>query len=458
VTKIAVAEAVGEFSGPRFEFGRVHFNGRATTPTGEVVVVGVDHASPVEGLAAVGHDDIDLIGEREGLELGIDSRERDAATVSRDEGVQLLGADKALDAAKHADDFTALGCISLRGHGFSVPALDLHSGIILISVFGMILKKPSLLTSLHVRPRALRRGGSIVAALALAGVVLSSCGTSIAVTKGVIQAVGAENQYANVIGQIGGQYVHVRAVMSNPNTDPHTFEASTSVAQEIASAQLVVQNGVGYDTFMNQLESASPNSSRHVLSVQSLAGLPSDTKNPHLWYNQKTMLSVARAIRTELSKLQPDHASYFSARLRSFTTSMASLAAVSAAFRAKFAGVNVATTEPVADYLLQTLGLINKTPFRFQADIMNGVDPSPEDITFQENLLTQHKVKVLCYNAQVSSPVTQSIRSLAQSSGVPIVAVYETMPTPGYNYQSWMRAEIAALAKALTSSTSTQKI
>ena len=308
------------------------------------------------------------------------------------------------------------------------------------------------------RSGVLRRCLALGGALFVAAVVLSSCGTSAPVAKGVVRAVGAENQYANVIRQIGGRYVAVRAIMSNPNTDPHTFEVSTSVAQEISAAQLVVQNGVGYDTFMNQLESASPNTSRHVIEVQTLMGLANDTKNPHLWYSQTTVSKVARAIRTELTALQPAHATYFTARLKTFDASMATVASATSAFRAKFAGVKVATTEPVADYLLESLGLLNETPFRFQADVMNGIDPSPEDVAFQESLFTEHKVKVFCYNAQVSSPVTQSLRSLAQSSGVPVVAVYETMPTPGYDYQSWMLAEIAALTKAITSSTSTENL
>jgi len=458
VTKVVVSVAVRELAGPRFEFRRVHFYGRATASTSEVVVVGINHATSIEALATIGHDDVDFVRLCQGLELGVDGRERDAATVARDKCMEFLGANEALDAAEHAHNFSALGRISSRGHDFSVPDFDLYSGMILISVLGMILKKAPVPKFLLSRPRALRRNAAIAPALVVAGVLLSSCGTSAVVSKGVIQAVGAENQYANVISQIGGRYVQVRAVMSNPSTDPHTYEASTSVAQEIASAQLVVQNGVGYDAFMNQLESASPNSSRHVISVQSLLGLANDTKNPHLWYNQKTMSMVASAVRTELTKLQPNHANYFSAQLKIFTTSMASLASATATFRSTFAGVKVAVSEPVADYLLQALGLTNKSPFRFQADVMNGIDPSPEDIALQENLFTHHKVRVFCYNAQVSSPVTQSLRTLAQSSGVPIVAVYETMPTPGFNYQSWMLAEIAALTKALTKSTSTEKI
>ena len=121
------------------------------------------------------------------------------------------------------------------------------------------------------------------AALAAA---LAGCGATATATagKGQIVAVGAENEYANVISQIGGKYVAVTAIESNPNTDPHTFEASPSVAQVVGAAKLVVQNGVGYDTYMNKIEAAPPNASRKVIDVQKLLGLPDSTPNPHLWY------------------------------------------------------------------------------------------------------------------------------------------------------------------------------
>jgi zinc/manganese transport system substrate-binding protein len=270
--------------------------------------------------------------------------------------------------------------------------------------------------------------------------------------------VGAENEYANVISQIGGKYVDVSAIMSNPNTDPHSFEVSTSVAQSVASAQLIVQNGAGYDSFMEQLESATPSKSRDVLSVQSLLGLSNDPKNPHLWYKPTAMPLVARGVERDLIRLQPRRAKYFQRRLQTFDASMKSLDADISSFRAKFSGVKVATTEPVADYLLEALGLDNATPFRFQADIMNGIDPSPEDIAYQQGLFSHHRVKVFCYNSQVSSPVTLALRSLAEQSGVPVVAFYETMPAPGYDYQSWMIAEITALAKAIEHTTSTVRI
>src|SRR5271166_975440 len=125
---------------------------------------------------------------------------------------------------------------------------------------------------------------------------LAGCGSaSSGGPPGTISAVGAENQYANVIEQIGGSFVKVSAIESDPNTDPHSYEASPSVAQTVSAAQLLVENGVGYDTYMEKIESASPNSSRRVINVQKLLGLPESIPNPHLWYKPTTMPAVAHA-------------------------------------------------------------------------------------------------------------------------------------------------------------------
>src|SRR5579875_1005802 len=325
-------------------------------------------------------------------------------------------------------------------------------------------RPPSILKRPYVNPipsgtRQRARIAALVAAGLLA-LVVAGCGSSSSakVPKGVISAIGAENEYANVLGQIGGRYVHVASILNNPNTDPHTFESSPSVAQQVSSAQLIVQNGVGYDTFMNKIESASPNSRRKVIVAQNVLGLPTDTPNPHLWYAPRTMPAVAKVMAADLSALQPAHASYFRANLAKFISSLAPLHAAIASFKAKYAGTTVATTEPVADYLLQAMGMNDLTPFAFQADIMNGVDPSPEDITLENGFFTKHQVKVFCYNQQVVDSLTTSIRETALKAGVPVVGVYETMPTPGYDFQSWMMAEVGAIEKAVTAKISTQQL
>ena len=296
-----------------------------------------------------------------------------------------------------------------------------------------------------------------VGTVALAGLAGCSSSTSGA-GAGTVNAIGTENEYANVLGQIGGRYVHVSSILNNPNTDPHTYESSPSVAQEVSAADLVVQNGVGYDDFMAKIESASPSSSRKVIVVQHLLGLPDSTPNPHLWYDPTTMPKVAKAMADALVALRPAHAAYFQANLRSFDNSLTPWLHAIAAFKARFGGTAVATTEPVADYLLQAMGLDNRTPFAFQADIMNGTDPPPQDVTLENGFFTGPTVKVFCYNQQVTSALTASIRQNAEKAGVPVVGVYETMPTPGYDYQTWMLTEVHDIEKAITDGVSTEHL
>jgi zinc/manganese transport system substrate-binding protein len=304
------------------------------------------------------------------------------------------------------------------------------------------------------------RGLAVVGAVAALALAATGCATTSSASSdsGVITAIGAENEYANVLSQIGGRYVHVSSILNNPNSDPHTFEASASVAQEVSAAKLIVQNGVGYDTFMNRIEAATPNQGRKVIIVQHVLGLPDSTPNPHLWYSPSAMPAVARVMAADLSALQPAHAAYFQANLRAFDRSLTPWLTAIAQFKAKYSGVPVATTEPVADYLLQAMGANNLTPFRFQADIMSGIDPSPQDISLVTGFFTQHKVKAFVYNQQVVSALTTSIRQTALRAGVPVVGVYETMPMPGYRYQSWMLAEVRAIQRAVADKISTQRL
>ncbi len=308
------------------------------------------------------------------------------------------------------------------------------------------------------RPRAAL---TVVLALLVAASVAGCGGGGQSTAAGggaTISAVGAENEYANVIEQIGGKYVKVSAIESNPNTDPHTFEASPSVAQEVSAASLLIENGVGYDTYMEKIESASPSPSRKVINVQKLLGLPESTPNPHLWYKPQTMPAVARALVSDLSALQPAHAAYFQANATKFDESLRPWYAAIAKFKAAYPNTPVATTEPVGDYMLEAAGTKNMTPFSLQADIMNGTDPAPQNVTLQNGLFSGHRVKVFVHNQQVTDSLTESFVQAAKRAGIPVVGVYETMPAPGYDYQSWMLAEVKALERAVAEHVSTEKL
>ena len=297
-------------------------------------------------------------------------------------------------------------------------------------------------------------GGSSSSSSSAAGSTTSAgAGSSAPIT-----AVAAENEYANVLEQIGGKYVKVTAIESNPNTDPHTYEASASTAQAVSGAKLLIENGVGYDTFMKKIASASPDSQRLVINVQQLLGLPESTPNPHLWYKPSTMPAVAKALVSDLSALDPAHAAYFQENAKKFEASLQPWYTALKEFSKRYPNTTVATTEPVADYMLEAAGIKNLTPFSMQADIMNGTDPAPQNVSLQNSLFSGHKVKIFVHNQQVTDSLTESFVKAAKSAGIPVVGVYETMPTPGYDYQSWMQAEVKALEKAVSEHVSTEKL
>jgi zinc/manganese transport system substrate-binding protein len=288
-------------------------------------------------------------------------------------------------------------------------------------------------------------------AAAAAGValalLLAGCGAA-GDRHGRILAVGAESQYADVIAQVGGDAVEVSSILDNPSVDPHSFEVSPSVAAAISSAQLAVQNGLGYDTFMNRIEEAAPNSARRVIVVQHLLGLTGSTPNPHLWYGAETMLDVAARVDADLSALRPRLSAYFHANEVRFDHSLGPWFRALARLRHRYPGAAVASTEPVADLLLTAAGLRNLTPLSFQLDVMNGVDPAPQAISFEDGLIDRHRVRALVYNRQVTDSLTANIRQDARVAGVPVVGVDETMP-PRMSYGRWMLQTTLALERAL---------
>ena len=170
------------------------------------------------------------------------------------------------------------------------------------------------------------------------------------------------------------------------------------------------------------------------------------------------MPKVADAIAADLAAIQPAHAAYFKANAKSFVASLDSWYGAIAAFKKAYAGVPVATTEPVADYLLA--GRRRRQPDAVDVPgrhhergrpVAAGRGP-------QKALFTDHKVKVFLYNQQVTDPLTESLITLANQNGIPVVGVYETMPTPGYDYQTWMLTEVQDLRKAVADKVSTEHL
>ncbi len=285
----------------------------------------------------------------------------------------------------------------------------------------------------------------------IAGVVavaLGTRGSSAPSHRGRVAVVAAENFYGNIVSQIGGSHVAVTSILSDPNADPHLFEPGTRNGLAVAQAALVIQNGVGYDSFMQKLEAAAPSSHRVVVTMADVLGVQGADANPHLWYDVPELDRIASAIRSGLARVDPAHRRDYHAGLARFEHSLGPLRRAVASIRARYGGTPVAYTEPVPGYLLAAAGLRSLTPEPFARAIEDGSDPSPQAVAQMTALFTGHRVRVLLYNDQTVSPITTRIRTAAQTAGIPVVGVSETLP-PGLTFQAWQLDQARALERAL---------
>ena len=282
--------------------------------------------------------------------------------------------------------------------------------------------------------------------LSVAAVVAALLGVTPAFANGPIPIVAAENFYGDVAQQIGGAEVTVTSILSNPDEDPHLFEASPSVARAMSAARIVIYSGIDYDPWVSKLLGAARSTNRKSIEVAVLVGKKSGD-NPHIWYDPRTMLTLAKTLADDLSAADPAHRLDYEQNLARFQQSIKPIEAEIAALHARLAGTPVTATEPVLGYMFDALGMQvrNKT---FQLAVMNNTEPSASDVAGFENELKTHKVKLLVYNSQASDPIAERMMKLAKASHIPVVGAAETEP-PGKTYQQWMTSELDAVDHAL---------
>ena len=292
-----------------------------------------------------------------------------------------------------------------------------------------------------------KRARQLTSRVAFAFAALTSSGIALAQST-PIPVVAAENFYGDVVKQLGGTHVAVTSILSNPDQDPHLFEASPKTARDLHRATLVVYNGADYDPWMDKLLAASGNGNgkRTVIVAAQLVGKKAGD-NPHLWYDPHTMPVVAKKIVEALGQADPAHKAEYDANLATFLASLQPIDGKIDALRAKYRGIAVTATEPVAGYLCDAIGL-NMRNTRFQLSVMNDTEPAASDIAAFEQDLRGKRVGALIYNAQAVTKLTQRMLELARASHVASVSVTETEPA-GTTYQQWMTKQIDALSQAL---------
>jgi len=304
----------------------------------------------------------------------------------------------------------------------------------------------------------------VVAVLGIAVPLLGACGgTDDAQARaGTVPVVTSTNVYGDIVKRVGGDRVSVTSIISDPEQDPHSYQASTKTQLALSRAKVVVENGGGYDDFVDTMLKSADTGVKPVNAVQ-VSGKTapaggehggtsrerSASGGEHVWYDFPSMDRLARKIAAELGAADPKHAKTFTANAKAFGDDLAGLEKATARLKKDHAGDGVAITEPVPGYLLDAVGLRDRTPEAFSEAIEEGDDVPPRALQETLGLFGgSGKVAALVYNAQATGAQTEQVRKAARSGGVPVVPVTETLPA-GKTYVSWMRGNVDALGAAL---------
>lgn len=282
--------------------------------------------------------------------------------------------------------------------------------------------------------------------------LLGGCaGGTLGDVPGKIDVVASTDVWGSVAAAVGGSWVAVRSVISDPSQDPHSFQASSRTLLAVREADLVIENGGGYDDFMSDLVSTSGTDAPFIDAVTTSGQVaPAGGElNEHVWYDLPSVKRVADAIAQRLGGLAPRHADEFTANAATFNRGVDRLIHLEDQVRAASTGEGVAITEPVPLYLLEAMGLRNLTPADFSRAVEDSGDVSPRVLAETLALFTEHRVELLVYNAQTSGPVTSQVEDAAKAAGVPVVPVTETLPA-GTSYLTWMARTISRVTDAVS--------
>ena len=304
-----------------------------------------------------------------------------------------------------------------------------------------------------------------IAALALAG--CSSTPSDESEATG-ISVVASTNVYGSIAEAIGGDLVTVTSLISSAAQDPHSFEASAQDQLALSKADLVIENGGGYDPFIDTLLEASATDVPVVTASEASGLLESDGEpaedatadddheghdhiegfNEHVWYDFHGVGHVAEAIADQLSSIDAGNAATYTANYEAFSAQLETLEETAEALHSTTEGLGVAITEPVPLYLLTEAGFTNQTPEAFSEAIEEGTDVAPAVLQQTLALFSSKSVALLAYNSQTASAETEQVRTAAEAAGIPVVEFTETMPD-GADYVSWMTDNLDAISAAL---------
>ena len=262
-----------------------------------------------------------------------------------------------------------------------------------------------------------------------------------------VSVLAVENFYASLVNEIGGQCVNTTTILSDPDADPHEFQPTAADARSYQGAQLVIEDGLGYDDFSDKIMATLPTQPA-LVKAGDVLGLQVGA-NPHVWYSAGYVDQIRAAILAQLKQLNPGASTYYDAQSAALDQDFGAYHNLINQISSQHSGTPVGATESIFVDMAYTLGLNLVSPPEFMEAVAEGNDPSVRDVATFQDQIQNHQIKVLVYNTQTVTNLTEQLKAMAQQNGIPIVGVSETMPLGAQTFQGWQASELELLLQAL---------
>ncbi len=324
--------------------------------------------------------------------------------------------------------------------------------------------------------------------------------------------VTSTNVYADIVKNVAGDAAEVTPVIDDPTQDPHDYEATAQDQLKLSKADMVVVNGGGYDAFMTTMLEAADHKPTVVDTVavsglpgsDGVANEPHDHDhgdedghdhgeegheghdhgtedthdhgeeghdhgtedahdhgedghdhdhdhgafNEHVWYSVPTMTKLVDEVSSKLSDELPDSADDIKKNAEDYKSELGKLQSQLDEAKSEHDGEKAAATEPIALWLFHDMGIENITSQDFLSAVEHGDDVPPLVLKEAKEQIANKEVVVLAYNSQNSGPQADELKKTAESAGVPVVNLAETMDNDE-KYIDWMGGYIKDVQEAL---------
>ncbi len=150
---------------------------------------------------------------------------------------------------------------------------------------------------------------------------------------GKLRVVATYSILADLVKNVAGDAAEV-TVLVGPDGDAHTFEPTPKDGVALADADVIFENGVHFEEWLDKLHKSSKSKARRVVVTKGLQLREGDhdsdehhhhEEDPHVWHDVKNALHMVGVVRNALAEADPPNADQYKDNAEKFLTKLKTL-------------------------------------------------------------------------------------------------------------------------------------